>query len=141
MKKYLLDTNICIHFLKGEYNLDKKIRDIGFENCFVSEITILELLFGVENSVETKKELNRQVFKHFYKLIEQNIVLINSSFETYAIEKVRLKKIGKLIAEFDMLIGCSAIANNMIIVTRNIKHFERLSGNKTENWIDEKYIK
>ena len=141
MKKYLLDTNICIHFLKGEHNLDKKIREIGFENCFVSEITILELLFGVENSAETKKEYNRQVFERFYRLIKKNIVLINSCFKIYAIEKAGLKKIGKLIAEFDMLIGCSAIANNMIIVTRNIKHFKRLSGNKTENWIDEEYIK
>ncbi len=41
MKKYLLDTNICIHFLKGEHELNKKIHKIGFENCYISEITIM----------------------------------------------------------------------------------------------------
>ena len=50
MKKYLLDTNICVYFLKGLYNLDKKIEKAETENCFVSEITIAELKFGTENS-------------------------------------------------------------------------------------------
>jgi tRNA(fMet)-specific endonuclease VapC len=58
MKKYLLDTNICIHFLKGEFNLQSKIDEVGFENCFISELTIAELLFGVENSSENKREQN-----------------------------------------------------------------------------------
>jgi len=135
MKKYLLDTNICIHFLKGEYDLKNKIQQVGLENCYFSEITILELLFGVENSADTKKEQNRNKFLNFYNFIEERIIPINSSFEIYAKEKVRLKKMGKLIAEFDMLIGCTAIANDMIVVTRNTKHFEKLKNIQLENWI------
>jgi tRNA(fMet)-specific endonuclease VapC len=50
LKKYLLDTNICIYFLKGLYQLDEKIQKAGIENCFLSEITIAELKFGAENS-------------------------------------------------------------------------------------------
>lgn len=50
MRKYLLDTNICIYFLKGLYNLDEKIEKVEIENFFVSEITVAELKFGVENS-------------------------------------------------------------------------------------------
>jgi len=37
-----------------------------------------------------------------------------------------------------MLIGCTAIVNEMIVVTRNSKHFERLMGITIENWIDKK---
>lgn len=47
---YLLDTDICIFFLQGKLGLVKKIEEIGVENCYVSEITIAELLFGAENS-------------------------------------------------------------------------------------------
>ena len=50
MKKYLLDTNICIYFLKGQYDLNKKIESVGEQNCFISEITIAELKYGIENS-------------------------------------------------------------------------------------------
>ncbi|MCX6582217.1 MAG: hypothetical protein NT166_18760 [Candidatus Aminicenantes bacterium] len=41
---------------------------------------------------------------------------------------------GHLIDDFDLLIGCSAIANGLILVTRNEKHFNRLSSLKIENW-------
>jgi tRNA(fMet)-specific endonuclease VapC len=136
MKKYLLDTNICIHFLKGEYKLKDKIKQVELGNCYFPEITILELLFGVENSAKTKKEHNRQTFIHFYNSIKHNIIRINSCFYTYAIEKTRLKQTGQLIGEFDMLIGCSAIANDITVVTRNTKHFERLRNIKMENWVD-----
>lgn len=53
--KYLLDTNICIYYLKGLYNLKDKINNVGNESCYISEITVAELKFGVENS-EKKKE-------------------------------------------------------------------------------------
>jgi tRNA(fMet)-specific endonuclease VapC len=63
LKQYLLDTNICIYFLKGLFNLDKKIESVGLSNCFVSEITIAELKFGAENSENQEK--NRKTGDHF----------------------------------------------------------------------------
>ena len=50
MKKYLLDTNICIYFIKGQFELDRKIVEVGERNCFISEMTVAELKYGVENS-------------------------------------------------------------------------------------------
>jgi tRNA(fMet)-specific endonuclease VapC len=50
LKKYLLDTNICIYFIKGQFELNKKIAEVGEQNCFISEITVAELKYGVENS-------------------------------------------------------------------------------------------
>ncbi len=40
-----------------------------------------------------------------------------------------------LISDFDLLIGCTAVANNLIMVTENVKEFERISDIKIENWI------
>lgn len=47
-KKYLLDTNICIHLLRGKYNVDSKIDSVGLGNCYISEITVAELKYGAE---------------------------------------------------------------------------------------------
>ena len=55
MKKYLLDTNICIYFIKGLFDLNKKIIEVGQENCFISEMTVAELKYGVENSKTPEK--------------------------------------------------------------------------------------
>lgn len=132
MKKYLLDTNICIYFLKGQSNIDKKLKSVGVENCFISEITVAELKFGAENSVQ--KEKNRKVIENFIDSIQ--ILPIISCLDTYAKEKARLRKKGLTIDEFDLLIGSSSIENNMVLVTRNVKHFSRLKNCTIENWVD-----
>ena len=133
---YLLDTNICIYFIKGLYELNKKITEIGIENCYISEITIAELKFGIENSKSTHKSNNRKVIESFINSVK--VVPIISCLDLYAKEKARLRKTGKIVADFDLLIGTSAIVNNLILVTRNENHFKNLHNIKIENWIDKK---
>lgn len=129
--KYLLDTNICIYYLKNNFGIDKKIKKVGLHNCSISEITIAELKFGIENSEHKKK--NKKIIHDFIDSI--SIIPLITSFDIYAQEKVRLRKEGIMIDEFDLLIGSTAIANNMILVTRNIRHFERLKNIIIENWV------
>ncbi len=133
MKKYLLDTNICIYFIKGLYSLDKKIESAGTNNCFISEITVAELKFGVENSKYPDE--NRKVLDSFLEGIK--IIPIFNSLDYYAKEKVRLKRTGKTIDDFDLLIGSTAVINNLTVVTNNRKHFDRIKGIKIENWTEE----
>lgn len=133
MKKYLLDTNICVYFLKGLYNLDKQIEKVETENCFVSEITIAELKFGVENSDHQEK--NRKTIDEFVNKF--TIIPIFSSLDIYAKEKARLRRKGKPLDDFDLLIGATAISNNLTLVTKNISDFERIEGIEIENWAED----
>ncbi len=43
--QYLLDTNICIFFLRGKLNLNEIIKEKGIQSCFISELTIFELRY------------------------------------------------------------------------------------------------
>lgn len=128
--KYLLDTNICIYYLKGLYNLKEKINRVGSDNCYISEITLAELKFGVENSEQKKK--NREVLDIF--LSGFKIVPIYNALDFYAVEKSRLRKKGKTVDDFDLLIGASAVSNNMILVTNNIKHFKNIRDIQIQDW-------
>jgi len=128
--KYLLDTNICIYFLKGLYELDKKIEQIGIENCYLSEITLAELKFGVANSEKKKK--NKDALDSFTGDIK--IVPIYNSLDLYAEEKARLRRVGNIVDDFDLLIGVTAIVNDMILVTNNTKHFGRIRKIVIEDW-------
>lgn len=130
MKKYLLDSNICIYFLKGQYGLNKKIETVGVQNCFISEITIAELKFGVENSKTV--EAMRQVIDAF--LPKFSIVPIFNSLDIYAKEKARLRKSGMIIDDFDLLLGATAVYHDMVMVTNNVAHFERMENIVIENW-------
>lgn len=124
MKKYLINTNICIYYITGKFDLKKKFEKVDPENCFISEITLAELKFGVENS--EKKEKNQRALDNF--LFGVNIVPIYHSLELYAKEKARLRKEGNTIDDFDLLIGMTSIAHNLIMFTNNIMHFKRTKG-------------
>ena len=128
----MLDTNICVYFLRGKLKLDEIIKEKGRENCYISEITVVELLYGAENSENpTKSHKSVDAF-----LSGITIIPIYGSIKRYAKEKVRLRKIGKpMHDEFDLLIGVTAIENKLTLVTDNFKDFERLDGIKIENWI------
>lgn len=129
--QYLLDTNICIFFLRGKMNLDEIIKDKGKQNCFISEITVFELRFGAENSQDIEK--SHKAVDLFVNGI--SIIPISSCIRSYAKEKVRLRKIGKPINdEFDLLIGVTAIENKLTLVTDNAKDFVHFDGIEIENW-------
>lgn len=130
MKQYLLDTNICVYFFNGQFNLRDKFRKVGFENCLVSEITIAELKYGVAKS--TKKDQNLATLNAFLAQIQ--ILPIFPALDIYAQEKARLKTKGSILDDFDLLIGATAIFNGLTLVTRNTSDFERLERIVMEDW-------
>ena len=132
MEKYLLDTNICIYLLRGKEQIAVKINEIGVENCFISEMTVAELLYGVEYSSQNK-EVNRRLVENFIN--DAQVLSVSDAVPVYAKEKALLRKTGTLIDDMDIFIGATAIANNMVLVTDNEKHLKRLSNIEIENWI------
>lgn len=136
MSFYLLDTNICIHFTKNEYGIVEKLDSIGFDNCFISELIIAEMLYGVANSAPTKQAANRQALNELRAAFEGHILPIADCFEHYAAEKTRLRRAGRPVDDFDLMIGCTAIRHGLTLVTRNTRHFADISGVVIENWID-----
>jgi len=128
--KYLLDTNICIYFLKGKYELAETFDKIGFENLYISEITIAELKFGAAKSDRPKT--NKNIIDKLANKFKQ--IPIYSSLDIFAAEKARLRKEGNIVDDFDLLIGSTAIFNEMTLVTNNEKHFIRLNNIQIENW-------
>lgn len=129
--RYLLDTSICIFFLKGKYDVNDKILQIGLNNCCISEITIGELAFGVYNSISQKDNL--QEIEKFISSI--TVIPVSGCFYNFGEEKARLKRIGSIIADFDLLIGITAIYYGLTLVTHNTRHFSRLQNIKLEDWV------
>lgn len=129
--KYLLDSNICIHFFRGKFGVIDKFNSVGLKNCAISEITLAELVFGAENSDNPEK--NHKIIEKFVNQL--TILPIFDSLLIYGKEKTRLRKTGKMISDFDLLIGCTAVEKDLTMVTENVKEFERISDIKIENWI------
>lgn len=106
-------------------------REKGRINFFISEITVVELRFGAENSDNPTKA--HQVVDDFIGGL--SIIPIFGSIKRYTKKKVRLRKIGKPINdEFDLLIGITVVENNLILVTDDVKDFNRIEGIQIEKW-------
>ena len=114
-RKYLLDTNICIFFLQGKYGIKEKIQQVGRKNCYISEISIAELLYGAAYSGSSKHSHDVEII-----LESLTVVPIYDSLPTYAATKASLRRLGQMIEEFDMLIGSSAVHHGLVMVTENI---------------------
>lgn len=133
--QYLLDTSICVFFLRGKFKLDEVIKQAGVQNCFLSEITVFELKFGAENSANPSK--SKEAVDRFINGI--TIIPIYGIVDKYAETKVYLRKKGvPMHDEFDLLIGVTALVNKLTLVTDNVKDFKNIKNLKIENWISNK---
>lgn len=130
----MLDTNICAFYLRGKYDVDKAIDAVGWDHCYISEITLLELKFGVELSFQRDGIDRTRALNQF--LDDIKILPIADALDIAAREKIRLRLSGTPCDDnFDLLIACTAIANDMVCVTDNTKDFHRFQNIKIENWV------
>ncbi|MFT4062404.1 MAG: type II toxin-antitoxin system VapC family toxin [Edaphocola sp.] len=130
MKKYLIDTNIAIFYMKGKHNVGAKFDQVTADDCFISEMTLAELKFGIEKS--EKPEKSRKALENFLTGVQ--ILPIFHSLDLYAKEKARLQKAGTPIDDFDLLIGVTSVTHNLKMVTNNTNHFKNIRGIDLEDW-------
>ncbi len=129
MRKYLLDTNIISYYLKGIDNLKEKITS-NIDSLSIPIISYYEIVSGLQ-SIDANKRISE--FEKFCKLIDiinLDKASILASCKIYA----SLKKSGRLIDDIDILIAGIALSNNLVMVTDNADHFERIEGLTVENW-------
>lgn len=118
--------------MNGQFNLNKKFDAIATENRFISEITLAELKFGVENSKYPEK--NQTALADF--LTGVTVLPIFYSLDLYAKEKARLRRAGTPIDDFDLLIGVTSVTHGLTMVTNNTDHFKRIGQINLEDWTE-----
>ena len=133
-QKYLLDTCICVYWLRDKYDIKSLVNAVGMENCYISEITVAELKFGKEyGKLKGGAKFKDQRLEKFIQDIK--VLPIAPIFDLYAEEKAKLALAGTPTGEFDLLIGCTAVALDMTLVTQNVKDFQKIHDIRIENWI------
>jgi len=67
---------------------------------------------------------------------EGRVLSIGLALETFAEVKTHLRRIGRSVDSFDLLIGSTALALDLTLITRNTRHFADMPGIVLENWMD-----
>lgn len=129
---YLLDTNVCIMYLKGRsLSINNHIDNLEAEKIAVCSVVKAELFYGSMRSNNPQKSVSVQ--KRF---LEQFISLPfdDSCAEIYGKIRADLAKGGTPIGSNDIQIASIALANNLIIVTHNVSELSRVEGLQIEDW-------
>jgi predicted nucleic acid-binding protein len=128
---YLLDTDIVIYSLKGHSAVKKKLERNLHAALKISIVTLMELYYGAYKSQKVTSNIGK------IKRIEDAVEIIalgRESAEILAMLKADLEKAGTPLDDFDLILAACALAHDLVLVTNNVKHFQRIQGLKFENW-------
>jgi tRNA(fMet)-specific endonuclease VapC len=132
MLRCMLDTNICIYVIKNRPLGMRERFDRQADELSISTITLGELLFGAEKSA--RPEQNRAAVEEFAsKLAVAQFTAAAAAH--YGQIRADLERRGRVAGVHDMLIGGHARSEGLVIVTNNLREFERMPGLQVENWV------
>ena len=131
---YMLDTNICIYAMKNkpEQVLQRLKKELNSGVC-ISSITLAELEYRMKHSSNPVK--NEQALLRF--LVPLSVLPFGTTAASeYGEILTYLQSIGTPIGSLDMLIAAHARSEDMILVTNNVREFERVPDLDVENWVE-----
>lgn len=128
---YLLDTNTVIDMLKARRGVQRQVVEHGPQNCFISDITISELMTGyyLSGNPTEKKDID---------FVRENFTLLRvtpSVLDKFAKYRAALHKKGCPVPALDLMILATASVNELVPVSHDI-HFNIFPELKAEDWTE-----
>ena len=131
--KYALDTNIITYYLKGNAKiLDKVDSEAKNDNIVIPPFAYFEIkkwLLAVNS--KSKLQAFEKLFEE-YGIDSVDKAMFNLALSLY----IKLRKAGIAVDDGDLLIAAYCIQNNFILVSNNVKHFEKIEGIQIVNWAE-----
>lgn len=132
MLRYMLDTNICIYTMKNKPEEVRAAFSRHNGQMCISSVVAMELFYGAEKSVRSKEAL-AGVESFIARL---TILDFTSEAAAHAAQiRAELQKQGKTIGPYDTMIAGHARSEGLVLVSNNLKEFERVDGLRLENWV------
>ncbi|MBD2313320.1 type II toxin-antitoxin system VapC family toxin [Desertifilum sp. FACHB-1129] len=129
---YLLDTNVCIIYLKGRnLNLKQRLEATPVQEIAICSIVKAELCFGAMKSANPERNfaLQQKFLTQFVSLPFDDLAAT-----TFGVIRSQLETNGTPIGAYDLQIAAIALTNNLTLVTHNTREFERVEGLQIEDW-------
>ena len=131
---YMLDTNICIYIMKNKpEKVLQRFKEELNNGISISSITLAELEYGMKHSSNPAQ--NEQALLRF--LVPLSVLPFGAGAASeYGTIRAFLQNKGTPIGPLDMLIAAHAKSEGLVMVTNNVREFERVPGLEIENWAD-----
>ncbi len=123
--RYLLDIDWVIHYLHGRQDIIKRVHALSEQGLALSHVSLAELYEGVYfSSNPSGNESGLQDFLRGVTLlgIDEEVCKV------FGQQRGRLRKMGKAVGDFDLLIGATGLRYGLTVLTNNRRHFELIEG-------------
>ena len=128
----LLDTNICVRFLRGDKSVARRwLNADENDDLRMPAMVEGELFYGVEKS--ERRDENREKVKSLLALIPV-CHTDDETMEKFGELKAVTESSGKRVDDADVLIAATALRHGAVLVTGNARHFSRFAGLAIEDW-------
>ncbi len=132
MLEYMLDTNICIYVIKNyPPELRERFNRLAEQLC-ISSITLGKLHYGAEKSA--RPAANLDAIEHFAARLEV-LPFTAKAAAHYGQIRAQLEREGRPAGAYEMMIGGHARGEGLVVVTNNVREFERMESVRVENWV------
>ncbi|MBF6042516.1 tRNA(fMet)-specific endonuclease VapC [Pseudomonas sp. P154a] len=132
MIKFMLDTNICIFTIKNKPQIVREAFNLHDGQLCISAVTLMELIYGAEKSAAPEKNL--AVVESFAARLEV-LPFDNDAAAHTGMIRSELARAGTPIVPYDSMISGHARSRGLIVVTNNLREFERVPGLRVEDWV------
>ncbi len=129
---YMLDTNTVSAAIRGCAPVDARLAQLEPEHWCISAITRSELRYGVALKPDAARLA--RVVEAFLQAASA-APWDEAAADQHGRLRAHLKLKGARIGDFDEMIAAHALATGAILVTDNVRHFERVDGLILENWV------
>jgi tRNA(fMet)-specific endonuclease VapC len=130
---HMLDTNIVSYIIKGHSKkIEQKLSLLPSEMICISVMTRAELLYGLKKLAEAS-----QIHMAVHQLLKiiRALPWDSDAANYYADIRHQLTANGQGIGEMDMMIAAHSLSAGAVLVTNNLRHFERIQPPlMLENW-------
>ena len=128
---YILDTNTLIYFFKGMGNVAKNLLSKSPKNILIPAIVLYELEAGIAKSTQPEKRR-----KQLETLVSRVDIAPFDAEEAKITAQIRtnLENQGTPIGAYDTLVAGTVLSNNAILITHNLKEFQKIDELKIEDW-------
>jgi len=129
---YLLDTCVLSDFVKGDQSTQNKLKSCHPSMVSISTLTVMEIEYGLKRIPQRRQDIDH-VLEPLYQAVRilpfcEHCAMTAAQLRFYLIQE------GRPIGAYDYLIAATSLTHKFIMVTANLKEFERVRGLKVESW-------
>jgi tRNA(fMet)-specific endonuclease VapC len=130
--RYLLDTNVVSDFVRGQAAVQARLRATSPADVAVSSVTVMEVHYGLTLEPARARRL-QPVIDALFDAIQLLPLTVEDARAAGAL-RAALRRQGRPIGPYDVLLAGCALARGLVLVTANAREFGRVAGLVVDDW-------